>query len=176
MIGDASEKCSFVMHVAAGALVHAVVVYFREPLLFVPLAMLSITALVRYLRHSEELVVYDARAALAMHLDAEGVEQMEDEEVLEQAATFFSRSFGVRCSVKELDEHVPGEEVDLEALRAGEATLGGERVARLTVRLWRESSTTIAQAVAGNLPSVLSSLVIVLALREGQAPVFGGWA
>lgn len=89
------------------------------------------------------------------------------------AATFFFRRFGVCCCVKELIEHVPGDEVDLEALRAGKTTLGEGQVAHLTVRLWKESVTMIAQAAAGNLPSVLSSLVVVLA--EKEAPMFGAW-
>ena len=66
---------------AAGALVHAAVVYLREPLLFVPLAVLSMMALVMYMRHSKELVVYDALEALAMHLDGEALEEMEDQEM-----------------------------------------------------------------------------------------------
>ena len=60
---------------------HAAVVYLREPLLFVPLAVLSVMALVMYMRHSKELVVYDALEALAMHLDGEALEEMEDQEM-----------------------------------------------------------------------------------------------
>ena len=60
---------------------HAAVVYLREPLLFVPLAVLSMMALVMYMRHSKELVVYDALEALAMHLDGEALEEMEDQEM-----------------------------------------------------------------------------------------------
>ena len=60
---------------------HAAVVYLREPLLFVPLAVLSVMALVMYMRHSKELVVYDALEALAMHLDGEAFEEMEDQEM-----------------------------------------------------------------------------------------------
>ena len=38
-------------------------------------------ALVMYMRHSKELVVYDALEALAMHLDGEAFEEMEDQEM-----------------------------------------------------------------------------------------------